>query len=259
MNLKKILIILAGLVLAVVITGFFLVMYPFIGTKKHLPLTEFAGGKVTGVFDGMSQVLILDGGNGQIGLIDAGATPEFKTVIDALAARGYKPADVKAIFLSHGHPDHIAAAKIFTNAKLHAMKQEVPIAEGLSGNNSPANRLFSVEPTGLKVNEKLADGQRVKFGALDIDVFSVPGHTPGSAVYLVSGVLFMGDTALSSNDGKILSPVWFFSTDVDQGRRSLRELVLKVLKKNLQVDKIVFSHSGELDGLQPLIDFSHEK
>lgn len=254
--MKKVLVATGSVIIVLLLTIFFLVIFPFVGTKKIEPGVISADGKIISVYDGMSQVLILDGGSGQIGLIDAGNSPDAKPVIDALAARGYKPADVKAIYFTHGHPDHVAGAKMFPDAKLYALEKEIPIVEGRETNNSPAGRIFGAESTGLKVTGILRDGEPVKLGTLTINVYPVPGHTEGGVVFLVSGILFMGDTALSSSDGRIKHAIWVFSTDVGQQDRSLKALASRLVAEKKKVDHILFAHSGALDGLQPLLDYA---
>ncbi len=256
MKLKKILLSITAILAVLLITLFFLVIFPFLGTKKVQQEISFAGGKIVNAADGMSQVFILDGGNNNIGLVDAGNSPDGKPIINALASRGFKPADVKAIFLTHGHPDHIAAVKVFPQAKVYSLKEEIEIAEGIKNNPSPLGRITSPEPTGLKITGILNDGDIVKLGSLDVEVFSIPGHTEGGAAYLISGVLILGDAALSSSDGKIKHGVWIFSSDLEQQNRSLKMLAGKLTPRKSSIKTILFSHSGHLDGLQPLIDFA---
>ena len=256
MKLKRIIIIISGIAILIFITVFFAIIFPFLGTKKIPDSTDFAQGKITAVADGMSQVYILNGGDGKPGLIDAGNSSDGKPIIEALAAKGFKPSDVRSIFLTHGHPDHIAAAKQFTNAKIYSLKEEVVIAEGTGNNSSPIGYIFKTSPTGLKVTDILKDGDMITLGTLKVEVFSIPGHTNGSAAYLIDGVLFMGDTALSASDGKIRQAIWIFSNDVEQQNRSLKSLASKLLPRKNEIKNIVFSHSGDVDGLQPLIDFA---
>ncbi len=254
--MKKVIMAVVSVIAVILLLFFFVIIFPFLGTKKTQAVTEFNNGRIIAVMDGMSQTYILDGGNREIALVDAGNSPDGKPVLDALAAKGYKASDVKAIFLTHGHQDHIAAAGIFTNAKIYALNAETGIAEGARMNKSPLGRFFSPKPTGIKVTGILEDGQTVQFGSMKIDVFSVPGHTEGSAVFLIDGILFMGDTSLSTSDGKIKHPVWVFSTDVEQGNRSLKKLAERLMPRKNSIRFIVFSHSGELQGLEPLIIFA---
>jgi len=258
MNLKKILLTTAGIILVIAVIVFFLIIFPFIGTKKVQAGEAYAGGSIINVVDGIAQVFIIDGGKGEIGLIDAGNSPDGKPIIDALDSKGFKPSDVKAIFLTHGHPDHIAAAKLFPQARIYSLKEEVEIAEGIKNNPSPIGRIFSPKPTGIKVTNILKDGDKVNFGSLTVEVFSIPGHTEGGAAYLINGVLFLGDAALSSSDGKIKHAVWVFSSDIKQQNRSLKALAERLVPRKNGIKTILFSHSGSLDGLQPLIDFASQ-
>jgi glyoxylase-like metal-dependent hydrolase (beta-lactamase superfamily II) len=255
MKLKRLLLIFSGFITLIIVSGFFLIVFPFLGTKKVINNAEFANGRITTVVDGMSQVYIINGADGNIGLVDAGNSPDGKPILEALALKGLKPSDIKSIFLTHGHHDHIAAAKIFTNAKIYSLKEEIEIAEGTGNGSSPIGYIFKASPTGLKVTDILNDNEVIDFGSLKIEVFSIPGHTNGSAAYLIGGVVFMGDSALSSSDGKIRQAVWAFSNDVKQENRSLKSLAVKLLPRKNEITNIVFSHSGHLEGLQPLIDF----
>lgn len=256
MNLKKILLTAAGIIIIIAVLIFSAIILPFIGIKKVHTGEVFAGGRIINVVDGMVQIFIIDGGNGEIGLIDAGNSPDGKPVIDALNTKGYKPSDVKAVFLTHGHPDHIAAVKLFPQAEICTLKEEVEIAEGKKNNPSPIGRILNPEPTGLKVTRILKDGEKIKFGTLAVEVFSIPGHTEGGAAYLINGVLFLGDAALSSSDGKIKHAVWIFSSDVNEQNRSLKSLAERLTPRKNDIKTIVFAHSGYLEGLQPLIDFA---
>lgn len=141
--MKKIIIAAVSVLVLLLSAVFFMFILPFMGTKEARPGTVFAGGKIISVIDGMSLVFILDGGAGQVALVDAGNSADGKPVVDALAVRGYTPADVKAVFLTHGHPDHVAAAGVFKNAKFYALKSEVDIAEGTKNNRSPRRPFFT--------------------------------------------------------------------------------------------------------------------
>jgi glyoxylase-like metal-dependent hydrolase (beta-lactamase superfamily II) len=258
MNIRKVLLSAVGILLVIIITLFFLFLFPFLGTKKVQAGSQFAEGRIVNVVDGIAQVFIINGGNGEIGLVDAGNSSDGKPLIDALASKGLKPSDVKAIFLTHGHHDHIAAAKLFSQAKIYSLKEEVKIAEGIKNNPSPLGRITSPKPSGFKVSHIFNDGDKVKLGSLDVEVFAIPGHTEGSAAYIIGGVLFLGDAALSSSDGKIKHAVWAFSSDVEQQNRSLKTLAERLKPRKNDIKTIVFSHSGYLDGLQPLVDFASQ-
>ena len=253
--IKKILIIIAVLILNVSMVIFFLFILPFIGSKKIEDARTFADGRIITIGKSFSVVYLLDGGNGQIGLVDTGVSPLGVPILKALESRGLKPSDVKAVFLTHGHTDHIGAAGLFTEARIYALTPEVPIVEGLSLNKSPINIILCPVQTGFRVKAPLNDGDQIDLGSLHIEVFSVPGHTEGSAVYLINGILFMGDTAFGRKDNSLKGAVWVFSTDVDQNDRSLKALTQRLLPRADQIKEIVFAHTGSVSGLKPLLDY----
>ena len=149
-------------------------------------------------------------------LVDAGNDPDATAILAALAAKGHRAEDVTDVLVTHGHRDHIAGIPRFPNAKVHAMGVEVPVVEGRAGTNGPLPRLFPASPTGIAVADPVADGARVPLGSLVAEVLALPGHTEGSAAWLVDGVLFFGDAADATNAGKLVPAKWIFSDDTDE-------------------------------------------
>lgn len=90
-------------------------------------------------------------------------------------------------------------------------------------------------------------------------VFAVPGHTAGSAAYLINGVLFVGDSADVSSDGEILGARWIFSDSQEQNRASLRRLAERLAQERVNVLAIVPAHSGAVEGLAPLTAFARAR
>jgi len=87
----------------------------------------------------------------------------------------------------------------------------------------------------------------------ELPVFAVPGHTQGSAAYLVDDVLFMGDAADATNDGVVIGSPWVFSDSQPQDRASLVALDERLTRDNVPVKVIAFAHSGLLaNGRAPL-------
>jgi hypothetical protein len=70
-------------------------------------------------------------------------------------------------------------------------------------------------------------------------------------------VLFLGDSAGSSKDGKILPAPWQFSDDPAQNRASLMALAERLRPSAAEVKALVPAHSGVLRGLEPLLAFGH--
>jgi glyoxylase-like metal-dependent hydrolase (beta-lactamase superfamily II) len=88
-----------------------------------------------------------------------------------------------------------------------------------------------------------------------IEVFAVPGHTAGSAAYLVRGALVPGDSAETTNDGRLEPATWLFCADRRGNRASLRELNKQLATRAGEIRAIACSHSGVLTrGLAPLTE-----
>jgi len=200
-----------------------------------------------------STVGVVPIGEGQIALIDAGSDASGAAILAELDQRGLGPESVKAILFTHGHFDHLAAASVFPGAQLLALEAEVDLVEGLAGPKGPLVRFFPVKPTGLKVTRTLQDGEALMLGDTPVKVFAMPGHTAGSAAYLINGVLFLGDSADATDKGELQSGHWIFSDDLSQNEASLRSLVDRVVAGGDAVQALAFAHTGMLrDGLAPL-------
>ena len=204
------------------------------------------------VQDGHTTVDFLDIGGGKIALIDAGNDKSGAPLLAELQRRGLTPDAVTAIFLTHGHPDHVAAVSLFPKADVYALTAEVPMAEGREKPRGPLTRLFPLQPRDFKVTKPVNDGDRIPVGTETVEVFAVPGHTVGSAAYLVRGLLFLGDSADATPDGKLDPCIWIASDDAEQNHASLRALEKRLEPRASEVTTLVFAHSGTLAGFQPL-------
>jgi len=191
------------------------------------------------VKDGFVSVFVLDVGPGKVALIDAGHDASGKAILAALARRGLTSGSVAAIFLTHGHGDHTAACNVFPDAKVYALQSEVALVGGAA-----------------KVTNPLGDGDVSNVGDLPVETFAVPGHTPGSAVYLARGVLFFGDSAGASKDGAMMKAVRLFSKDSRQNVASLKLLATRLQPRAQDIKVLAFAHTGPLAGFQPLSTFA---
>ena len=197
---------------------------------------------------------VVDLGGGKVALVDAGIDPAAKPILAELARRGLGPDAVAAILLTHGHGDHRAGCAAFPRSPVWALEADVALAEGRARSGSPMGRLAVFRSSGVRIGRVLHDGETIRLGKTAIRVFAVPGHTPGSAAYLIHGVLFLGDAADARKDGRLTGAKWFFSESVEQNRSSLKALVARL--RPGEVKALAFGHSGALPGLQPLLDFA---
>jgi glyoxylase-like metal-dependent hydrolase (beta-lactamase superfamily II) len=196
---------------------------------------------------GYVAAFVLDAGNGTVALVDTGADAKGELLLAALRARGIAPEAVRAIFLTHGHSDHVAAAPLFPRAEIYALYTEIPLIEGRTAGHSPISKLISAKPSGVRVTHPLSDGERVTVGELRVQAFAIPGHTEGSAAYLAEGVLFLGDAATATKSGHVAGPAWVFSDDRRLGRESLQRLSARLSRDYSPVRVLAFAHSGAIE------------
>ena len=242
------------LILLLVVTAAALVGSAFIGRQ---PLTD--GAEINGiriVKDGIVGIGVVPIGEKEVALIDAGNDPSGKAILAELSRRNLGPDAVTAILLTHGHPDHTASIHLFGKAQVMALQAEVPLVEGKARAGAPFTRLMPVKPTGVKVTRTLFDGDTVMLGQVAVRVYAVPGHTQGSAAYLVDGVLFVGDAADMYTSGEMEISAWIFTDDQAQDRVSLLRLDRRLSEEGAQVKALEFAHEGVVaKGLAPLDDF----
>jgi glyoxylase-like metal-dependent hydrolase (beta-lactamase superfamily II) len=92
--------------------------------------------------------------------------------------------------ITHGHFDHIEGFKLFRSSS------EAPV--GIHQND--AHHLAS------RADFHLADGARIAFGKLALEVIHTPGHTPGGICLRIGKHLFSGDTLFPGGPGRTGSP-----------------------------------------------------
>ncbi|MFZ5478710.1 MAG: MBL fold metallo-hydrolase [Myxococcota bacterium] len=204
------------------------------------------------VKDGYVGIGVVDVGGGRLALVDAGNDPDAEALALAVGARGRDLEDVAAVFLTHGHRDHVAAIPRLAHARVYAMEPEAPFLAGEVAYRGPVVRLFGPGDP-VRVTDLVRDGAAVTVGDRTFEGFHLPGHTAGSAAWLVDGVLFLGDNATIDAEGRLRPAPWVFSDDTAQNRASLRALAERV--EGRDVRRLVPSHSGSHAGAAPLLAF----
>jgi glyoxylase-like metal-dependent hydrolase (beta-lactamase superfamily II) len=245
----------AGLVLLVLIVAIGAVLaVTFMGRQPVVDGQEFSGIRI--IEDGFTAVGVIPVNDRQVALVDTGQDAEGDVIKRELARRQLQPDSVAAIFVTHGHQDHIGALGQFPKAEIMALEAEVPLVEGRAGAKGPVPRLFPVRPTGIKVQRVLHDGEVVMLDTLPVRVYAVPGHTAGRAAYFVNGALFVGDSADIASDGRLQGSPWIFSDSQEENRESLARLEQRLVSDGVNVRVIIPAHSGAASGIAPLTAFA---
>lgn len=126
---------------------------------------------------------LIDGGSGLI-LLDAGL-PEFAPqVLRNIRSLGFDPKRIRILLNSQAHFDHaggLAAIKAATGAKMLASREDAALLErGGKGDFQWGDELPYAP---VKVDDTIADGQRVTVGKVSLTAHISPGHTKGCTTW----------------------------------------------------------------------------
>jgi hydroxyacylglutathione hydrolase len=126
------------------------------------------------------------------------AIPCVEWVTATLAERGWT---LKLIVSTHRHWDHIgdnAAVADATGAQIAAHVLDRHGLEHPTATSAP----FPIPPSVPAID--LAEGSRIRFGEIDLEVLHTPGHTEGSVCLLSAGerLVFTGDTLFAGGWGR---------------------------------------------------------
>lgn len=129
---------------------------------------------------------------------------DAQTILDLLQHEGKSPA---AILNTHGHVDHIAG-----NAALKAAHPQTPliIGRGDAVMLDDAHRNLSLRsgtPVVSPTADRLVDdGDRLDLAGFSMLVREIPGHSPGSVVYILDGedpiTILGGDVLFAGSIGR---------------------------------------------------------
>lgn len=147
---------------------------------------------------GANAYLVRQEGKQEVFVVDPGAEyPKLERILKE------KQLSLTAILLTHGHYDHIGAARQLresTGAKIYAMKEEQKTLEDAEWNLSAFHGSGYV----LEADVFLRDKEILNLAGITVQVLHTPGHTPGGCCYYLEeeGLLFSGDTLFHTSIGR---------------------------------------------------------
>ena len=131
-------------------------------------------------------------------VVDPGFEPE--AIVACLARFGLK---LVAILNTHGHVDHIAG-----NAAMKGFAPEAPLLIGRNDApllaNSWANlsQAFGKPLTSPPADRLLDHGEILEIAGFRFEVREIPGHSPGSIVYVADDFVIGGDVLFAGSVGR---------------------------------------------------------
>lgn len=179
--------------------------------------------------------------------VDLGYITAGGRVRAGLKQLGATPADVRAVFLTHSHRDHIRGWPTVRAARFYLAATEAPLFRGEAEHGDLPSRLAEAlfanpYPLGDSLEVRpFARDTAVVLGTDTLRAFFIPGHTAGSAAYLFRRVLFVGDALAFSylrGFGYAKRP---YTVDWDQNRASVLSLWERTAP--FQVDWVCTAHA----------------
>lgn len=163
-------------------------------------------------------------------IIDPGAEPD--RILRIIRENEINP---RAILLTHGHGDHIAAVADIKKAF------DLPVVISgadqalLSNPSANVSALFHTPIIAPDADRLISDEELVTYGTITLRVIGTPGHTAGGVCFLdeTEGNLFCGDTLFAGSIGR---------TDFPGG--SLEQLLDGIKSKLLKLPDSVVCYPG---------------
>ncbi len=184
------------------------------------------------LIEGPGGPMLVDTGLGDVAEMNRGAAHVLAAPISQsptqeirfqLAAHGHTPGDIRRVFITHLHFDHVDQLDLYTNAEIVVSSRGLTAAATAQPSWAPEKAMALLEGAG-KDRVRAVDGCDVVPG---IDVVWLGGHTPCSqAVYVeTSGgaVALVGDAIFrrSQLESGIPTGIW---SDLDEARSAIEML-----------------------------------
>lgn len=171
-------------------------------------------------------------------VIDAGSDAKrVKQEMDRLSIDRHK---VKGVFLTHTDYDHVDSITLFPNATIYMSKQEEQMIDGST------NRQFIKKNSLPKLDAfnkivYLSDNEVIDLYKHKVRIIGAPGHTRGSAMYVLDEkYLFTGDAFKIADEHILVHP---YTMD-----RKIAQQTIQSIKDELKnYEKVFTAHYGLIE------------
>lgn len=119
-------------------------------------------------------------------------------LVDVAAADGM---EVVGALATHYHADHVGGTMMgYTIEGITSLLERLSVPVHANRHEAP----LIGETTGIGAGDIVSHdgGDRVRVGAIEVELLHTPGHTPGSQCFLVEGMLVAGDTLFLQGCGR---------------------------------------------------------
>lgn len=158
----------------------------------HLVASGSGGVDLSHPFD--CNAYVLDGG-GDAALVDAGIGAAPEALLAEAERAGVARGRIRLLLLTHAHPDHAGGAaalrELLPGLQVLASPQVADVVErgDEDAMSLEAGTRAGFYPEGYRfrpcpVDRRLADGERVRVGELELAALATPGHSAGHLAFL---------------------------------------------------------------------------